>query len=101
MRVSRNDFFGCPNLKFSAPPRRALSICGECIQTLFTTETQRSQRLRREKLKLGHYSFLSIVLVSRKGTKKENTEAQKNRTHCFAPLALQFLAPLRETKGRP
>jgi hypothetical protein len=43
-----------PNLKFSAPSLRSMRLCGECIYRLFTAETQRSRRLRREKLKLRH-----------------------------------------------
>jgi hypothetical protein len=42
-------------LEFSAPSLRSLRLGGECIERLFTAETQRSQRQRREKLKLGRY----------------------------------------------
>ena len=45
----------CPDLKFSAPALRSLRLCGEVFKLIFTAETQRTLRLRREKAKSAQY----------------------------------------------
>jgi len=52
-------------------------------------------------LQASGFGCIGSVLVSRQAAKKERIEgAKKIELISFAPLALQFLAPLRETEGR-